>query len=168
MRREEWWHFGGEGTELEVSDLLGGLVRGLQPDYVVEAGTGVGQTAQRIGEALKQNQHGFLDTVEQDPIKSEFAMKACQGLPVMVHNVVLRKFEPREPVDFAFINTEPNLLQEDFWCLQNHLHVDSIVAFQGVGYDDTHHALIDGLADQHLIRPVYLPTSKGLAIAQVL
>ena len=66
--RPERWHSrpDGQSTEIEVSELIGGLVRGLQPDTVVETGSYSGQTTEIILRALDENEHGTLVTCEVD------------------------------------------------------------------------------------------------------
>ena len=55
----EWWSADDdESAEVEVVELVGALVRVLQPEYVVETGTFVGRMAQGIGQALLLNGHG--------------------------------------------------------------------------------------------------------------
>ena len=64
---ERWTSEDIEATENEVIEGVYGLVRMLQPAYVVETGTHRGFMAASIGRALQANGHGRLDTVEIEP-----------------------------------------------------------------------------------------------------
>jgi predicted O-methyltransferase YrrM len=61
---ERWHATDSQSTEVEVSDFVGGLVRALQPDLVVEIGSGFGQTTAAIAASLNLNQAGILVTLE--------------------------------------------------------------------------------------------------------
>lgn len=52
------------GVEHEVGNFLYGLVKVLQPEYILETGTYTGVSALYMGQALKDNDHGFLVTLE--------------------------------------------------------------------------------------------------------
>ena len=65
--RPDYWHSpDSEATELEISKLVGSLVRAIQPEYVVETGTYHGHTTFEIGAALAQNGHGRVVSIESD------------------------------------------------------------------------------------------------------
>lgn len=91
-------------TEDQVITLVRAYITALQPDYVVETGTYLGHTAQAIGEALRENGHGHLDTVELDADLAERARERVAGLPVTVHTMRSRDFKPRAPIEFAWID----------------------------------------------------------------
>jgi predicted O-methyltransferase YrrM len=74
----------GRGVEQEVGALLYGLVRVLKPNVCVETGTLVGDSAEWIGRALRDNGFGHLTTCDIDPERIEPAMKRLEGLPVSV------------------------------------------------------------------------------------
>ena len=56
-----------QATEIEVVDMVHGMIRGLQPDVVLETGTSRGFMTFRIAQALLQNDHGVVVTFEPDP-----------------------------------------------------------------------------------------------------
>jgi hypothetical protein len=65
--RPDYWHtYDIQGTEAEVIEMVGGLVRGLQPEIVLETGTSRGFMALRIAQALTENGHGHLYSYEPD------------------------------------------------------------------------------------------------------
>lgn len=55
---------GGWAVEVEVGELLHGIVRTLKPDVIVETGTHKGFSALMMAKALQQNGNGHLHTVD--------------------------------------------------------------------------------------------------------
>lgn len=126
----EWWTARDpQSTEFEVSELVAAFVRALQPEYVVETGTCIGQTAEIIGHALVANGHGRLDTLETDPERAEFSRSRCAGLPVTVHTIPSLDFTPAQPVDFAWLDSRTHLRVPEFERLRPHLSPWAIVGF---------------------------------------
>jgi hypothetical protein len=79
------WHADDtEATEHEVSELAAGFVRALQPHIVIETGTYRGQTSLAIGQALVENGHGHLFTIEADPVLAANAELELAAFPVSV------------------------------------------------------------------------------------
>src|SRR3954468_8525000 len=81
----EWWtSVDSDSTEREVTKLIAGLIRGLQPQYVVETGTAFAQTTRAIGRALRKNGHGHLDSLDVNHARVVQARVRCARLPVTV------------------------------------------------------------------------------------
>ncbi len=163
----EWWtSTDNQSTELEVSELVAAFVRALQPDYVVETGTCLGQTAQIIGLALQENGHGRLDTLELDPERAAFAAERCAGLPVTVHVQPSLDFTPAGPIGFAWLDSETHLRIPEFERLR-----PVIVPGSMVGFHDTapHHGPwgrdVEALPKTRCIR---LPTPRGVTFVEVM
>ena len=76
-----WHSTDNQSTEIEVTELIAGFVRALQPDYVIETGSCIGQTSHAIGLALRDNGHGRLDTMETDPDRAAIARRRLRRLP---------------------------------------------------------------------------------------
>lgn len=99
------WHAENDGaTEKEVQVFLYGLVRLLQPEYVVEIGTYQGHGASAIGNALKDNEHGQLDTLDISEGEHSRALLRCGGLPVNLLTMDARRFIPKQKVDLLFLD----------------------------------------------------------------
>lgn len=102
----EWWHAENDtGTEIEVSEFIGGLVRLIQPEICVETGSYYGQTSVKIGEALAKNGHGKLYTLESVDGVYEIACGATRGLPVQCVLTESRKWTPPGTIDFLFLDS---------------------------------------------------------------
>lgn len=61
---KNWEVYDGTASEVEMGDLLYGLVRMLKPDLVVETGTYKGHSTWRIAEALHKNKMGSVITCD--------------------------------------------------------------------------------------------------------
>lgn len=184
----EWWHApDGDSTEDEVSELVGAMVRGMQPEVVVETGTAFGFTTRYIGDALRRNGHGVLYSVDIDEERLAHARALLAGGegrpsllapdgPVHVLQQSSLEFVPPAPIDFAFFDSLYELRVDEFLFYrdQGALRPGAIVAFhdwtskiRGQDYD------VQGELEERLVRPglvrlVYLPSPRGLAVGEVL
>lgn len=162
----EWWSSTDpQSAELEVSELVAAFVRALQPEYIVETGTCLAQTAYIIGAALAANGHGRLDTLEIDPDRAEFARSRCAGLPVTVHCASSLDFIPAAPIGFAWLDSETHLRVSEFEHLRLHFVPGAIA-----GFHDTapHHGewgrQVESLPGTRAIR---LRTPRGVTFVEV-
>jgi hypothetical protein len=163
----EWWSSTDpQSTELEVSELVAAFVRALQPEYVVETGTCLAQTAYIIGLALTANGHGRLDTLETDPERAEFSRSRCTGLPVTVHCASSLDFTPPAPVGFAWLDSETWLRIPEFERFRPHVLPGAIVGF----HDTAPHHGPWGRAVEALpgTRAIRLRTPRGVTFVEVM
>ena len=163
---DRWHATDPQSTELEVTELVGAFIRALEPDYVVETGTCIGQTAWMIGQALQANGHGRLDTLEYDAERCVYARDICEGLPVTVHQVDTMLFTPTEPIGFAWFDSELHLRVPEFERFRPHIIPGAIVGFHDTGPHK-------GLWSQRLFelpgtRAIRLPTPRGVTFLEVL
>lgn len=165
---ERWHSLDIMATEFEVSELVAGFVRALQPDYVIETGTASAQTTYLIGRALRKNGHGRLVSLEIDPACVRAGQHMCRRLPVEVRRQSSMEFTPEEPVDFAWFDSfELRVLE--FRRYLPYMHARTIVGFHDTAIP-SESALREGLAsliDEGLLRMIELPTPRGVAFAQV-
>lgn len=165
----EYWHRGvWEGTEQEVQRLLAALVTALQPDLALETGSAYGQTAETMGNALKANGHGRLITLELDSERSGITRRRCKGLPVEVVNADTMGYTPPGPIDFVFFDSEPTLRPDEFRRFRSWMTTSTIVAFHDSEFVPELRRGVESLVDEGLVRAIYLPTPKGLALCEVL
>ncbi len=165
-----WTSVDVDATENEVIAGVGGLVRLLQPEYVIETGTYKGHMAAAIAAALKDNGHGHLDTLE---IKSELCEEARfvigSGMDVTeIHNMDAMEFWPKNPIDFAWLDSDSSR-GDEFMRYHKFMHSRTVVGFHDTGI---HHRVIKEqviqLAEQGFLVPIFLPTPRGVALCQVL
>lgn len=163
----EWWHStDSQSTEIQVSELVAGFVRALQPEYVVETGTCLGQTAHIVGMALQANGHGRLDTLEPDPQRAAFSRDRCSGLPVTVYEVSSLEFTPAQRIDFAWLDSRLELRVPEFDRYRPWLGEGSIVGF----HDTSPHQGVYGSHVEKLpgTRPIRLRTPRGVTFIEIL
>lgn len=103
--------FNDAGVECETGEFLYAMVRMLKPDHVLETGTHWGIGASYMGQALKDNHKGHLDTVEFLPEIRDRAMKRIDELGlsswVTCHFGDVARFEATVPYKLILLDTEP-------------------------------------------------------------
>lgn len=170
---ERWTSTDDESTELEVTELIAGFVRALQPDYVIETGAAWGQTSEAIGRALEANGQGRLDAIELDPERAEYVRERCAGLPVHVVADSSMNFNPDRHVGFAFFDSIFHLRVAEFMRYRPWMQTGTIVAFHDTAPG---HGWVDGTDLRGHVergldgqaRTLTLPTPRGITIAEVL
>lgn len=154
-----WWHApDDESTEVEVSVLVAGFVRALQPEIVVETGSAFGQTAEAIGVALQANGHGFLWTLETDPERAAATRQRCAGLPVAVVEEDSRTWTPPGPIDFAWFDSALTIRTDEFRRFRPSFSPRCVVGFHDAG---PQHGIRQSIEDLHGSW-LYLPTPRGV------
>ncbi len=103
--------FNDAGVECETGEFLYSLVRLLKPDHVLETGTHWGIGASYMGLALKDNNHGDLDTVEflteiANVASRRFERLDLKGI-VKLYLMDVAKFEPQHSYKLILLDTEP-------------------------------------------------------------
>lgn len=101
------------GTEVEVSEFLWGLIKLLQPEKILETGTYTGISSLYMAQALKENGHGNLVTLEIDKTHKDRAEKLWRNCEVInqvsCELVESLKYQPQGQYDFLFLDSEPGL-----------------------------------------------------------
>lgn len=161
-----YWHSVAEiATECEVSELIAGLVVGLQPNICVETGCYHGQTTELIGRALLNNNHGHLISLDTDVECVQIARGRCVGLPVTVIQEDARRWTPLSLIDFAFVDSgNPADRLGDLDQLLPQLHPRCLVVIHDTG---TQHALRAPLIEwvgRKGWQLLLLPTPRGLGL----
>lgn len=113
--------------------MLYGIVRATKPKYCVETGTHYGLSASYIGQALKDNGEGYLDTC--DPVDQYNAAKTLEDLPVGFNAVRGDQFEPKQKIDFLFIDGlhEKQEVMKEFKHFEPYLNERALVMFHDCG-----------------------------------
>jgi len=164
--RPELWHApDDESTEVEVSALVAGFVRALQPDVVVETGSGWGQTSEAIGLALAVNEHGRLWTLETNPARAEGVRQRCLALPVTIIERSSLDWLPPGPISFAWIDSALADRVEELGRFRQFLPAGAIVGVHDTG---PQHGIRDAVEAIDWIRWLYLPSPRGVSFGEVL
>jgi hypothetical protein len=176
---EYWSSTDDHSTEIEVSEMLAGLVRGLQPEFIVETGSAWGQTSEAIGKALLQNGHGKVVSLEVDPERVEYSKNRCAGLPVECLEMSSMEYVPTEEIQFAFFDSLFPLRVPEFMRYYPYMKKGCLVAFHdahpghgGGQFANYHMDLISTIKEEldarGFIRSIYLQTPRGIVIAEVM
>lgn len=165
-RPEHWHTYDIQGTEAEVIDMVGGLIRGLQPEVVLETGTSRGFMALTIGHALQANGHGHLHTYEPDERTFAEASTVVDVETVTLHNQPSMVPWAHGPIDFAWFDSLVDLRWPEFDFYYPHMSDRCVV-----GFHDTAAKFGDWptpvRADERL-RSFDLPTPRGVILGRVI
>lgn len=165
---EYWTSADNDSTENEVLELVAGFIRGLQPEFVVETGTAFGYGALHIGRALKANGHGRLVTMEVDSDRCNKSRARVEGLPVVVLNLPSLEYTPSEPIDFAWFDSLIHLRVAEFRAYYDYMSARCVVGFHDTGPQHSLRPGIVQLENEGLIKPIFLPTPRGVCFAEVI
>lgn len=104
--------FNDAGIEVETGEFLYSFVRMLKPDHVLETGTHWGVGASYMGLALKENNHGDLDTIEFLPEIHQRAKKNIEKLGLKDRVTCLlvdaAKYDTNKTFKLILLDTEPH------------------------------------------------------------
>ena len=165
----EWWHsMDTEATEFEVSEAVAGLIRALQPQYVVETGTSSAQTAIAIGAALKRNGHGRLVSLDIVPENVERGRQLCHGLPVEVRLQSSLDFVPEQPIDFAWFDTVQDMRHLEYRRYHAYMHARTIVGFHDTASYQPTRRFVDELEADGILKAIDLTSSRGFTLGQAI
>lgn len=99
------------GVEVEVGEFLYGFIRMLKPNYILETGTHMGISSSYMAQALKDNNKGFLTTleIEKEHIKTSTERWDKLGLSkfVVCDKEYSLEYELEVDVEFMFLDSEP-------------------------------------------------------------
>jgi len=159
----------GRGVEQEVGALLYGLVRMVKPIVCIETGTFVGDSAEWIGRALRDNGTGRLITCDIDPERIAPARERFLDLP-MVDVVQISGQDllasRTSPMDFVHIDSgDPNVREKELMSLGDHnISPGGIVCWHDacVSYQNMYGSFAAAHDWPHLV----LPSVVGFAIFQ--
>lgn len=167
--RPDWWSApDAESTEVEVTELVAAFCRALQPEAVLETGTAYAFTAMAMGEALKKNRHGHLYTLEFNAKRVEEATAKVRGLPVTVIPSSSLDWTPPLPFGFAWFDSTTDIRAREFLHFKPWLPRGIVAGFHDTGPQHVTRSLLEPLVQEGWLRPIYLPTPRGVAFAEVL
>lgn len=157
--------------EKDVAFFLGALVLALKPVCIVETGTYLGQTAEAMGRAAKENGFGTVYTLEVDANRVEQAQRRCMGLPVVCVYGDSRQFVPPAPIDLLVLDTEPELRDIELiyyrqWASPRCIIAvhDTAVVFESRFIEMTER--LKALVPKTVSGWIELPTPRGLMLGQ--
>ena len=166
---ERWTSPDIHATEDEVTGLIAALTVTLQPDVVIECGTYEGNTTQAIAEALRYNNRGNVWSLESSAVRVGAAGVFLNnyGNAKVVHTDSLQWTPPVTPIDLIWIDGGDR--GADFQHFYPYMTERTIACFHDVAPHKTkYRQQVLDLQEAGLLRAVFLPTPRGVAICQVL
>lgn len=183
---ERWHATDDQSTELEVTNLIAAFIHALQPDYVLETGSFIGQTSRMIGQALELNGQGHLHSIELNPEAARVARLNTEGLPITIHEMSSMDFTPTYPLDaedthigFAWFDSLVTLRRAEFERFYPYMQPGTICGFHDTaphhgnwsrfldsGTPEGYAFLGTGVASR--LRTIHLPTPRGVTFLEVL
>ena len=164
---EYWMSPGPSSTEVEISRLVAAFVRALKPELVVETGTGFGQTAELIGQALARNERGRLVSLETDPERVEASRQRCAGLPVEVLQMPSLEYLPDQGIDFMWIDSLEELRPAEISRFAAWATPRCVVGIHDTGPHKRLREMIAELVEGGLLTsPLSLPTPRGVSFCR--
>jgi predicted O-methyltransferase YrrM len=178
------WQLKGEGSltqmdsftaEIEVLDFLHALVRLVWPLRILETGTYHGYSAIWMGQALRENKLGLIDSVDNDRAMIRIAHKNIKrvGLDKTItlwHRdsldfaKMLGRFKLIEKYGLVFLDSDPNLRFQEYKAFKPFMAPNAFVVF----HDSHSQQVRDDLAKiDNTAGWMDFPTGRGLAICQM-
>jgi predicted O-methyltransferase YrrM len=170
---ERWKMVDAQTAELEVLDFLKSFVETVKPTLIVETGTFFGYSAIKMAEALRANRFGKIITLESDPAIFAKASEKIQasGLGSWIENRNESSLDAQiqGPIDLLFIDSYgPIREQETRRFLPQVAPGGLILMHDSSPYFKYVRGAALRLEKDGLISIVFLPTPRGLLIAQKL
>jgi predicted O-methyltransferase YrrM len=168
---ERWRMYDAMAAEVEVLDFLKTLVTTIKPERVVETGTFLGSSTLRIAEGLKENGFGRVITCEADPKVFEQASKRflASNLAewIELRNESSLEMKVQGRIDLLYCDSELPLREQEVRRFLPQMNPDGLILMH-----DASSALktvregARNLEREGLLSVVFLPTPRGLVIAQ--
>jgi len=158
-----------QGTEIQVIEMVAGMIRGLQPDTVLETGTSRGFMAKAVGRALLQNGRGVLHSYEVDEPTWLEAVDYVHHDGELEGTVVIHNEPSMSPwehgsIDFAWFDSHIQLREQEFDFYRQFFHSRTVVGFHDTAphFGDWSHSLMR----RDDLRAIRLPTPRGVIFAR--
>lgn len=118
-----------QGTEIEVIEMVAGMIVGLQPETVLETGTSRGFMAEAISDALHVNGHGKLISYEPDETTHTEAANRVTSPKADLRCEPSMQTWIDGPIDFAWHDSLISLRRTEFGFYLPHYSNRAVVCF---------------------------------------
>ena len=168
---ERWRMFDTMTAEVEVLDFLKCLMTTIKPNLVVETGTFLAVSTLYMAEGLKQNGSGKIVTCEPD--KEVFAQAKekieASGLKKFIDYRCESSLETRVSgtIDVLFCDSLPELREPEVRHFLPQINPNGLILMHDASsHLKTVREAAKRMEDEGLVSVVFLPTPRGLVIAQ--
>jgi prolipoprotein diacylglyceryl transferase len=168
---ERWRMYDPMSAEVEVLDFLKDVVTTIKPQLIVETGTFTALSTIKMAEGLEANGGGRLVTIEYDPKVYARAQERVNGSG-MARWIEMRNASSLEtrvdgPIDLLFSDSDLNIREQEVRHFLPQMSPHGLILMHDAGshYQVVREQALRMQADG-LISVVFLPTPRGLVIAQ--
>lgn len=171
VKENKYWEcvLEGKAVEVEVGELLFGLVRACKPKVIVETGTNCGYSALCMIEAIKRNSMGFLytfDILDLDRIIPKEYSKYYEfisGDSVEEGSKLVRRIND---IDFLFLDSshETNHVIKEFKTFYPKIRTNGVIVFHDTTLDIYEDWAVRNIKDRYRLDTIRLATSRGLDV----
>jgi len=168
---ERWSMYDSMTAEAEVLEFLRTLVTTIKPRLIVETGSFLGVSTLWMAEGLKQNGFGKIISCEYDPLVFEKARTkiAASGLSEWIELRNESSLEMTVPgtIDLFFSDSDMPIREQEIRRYLPQINPNGVILM----HDASSHLKIvrdaaHKLQNDGLISAVFLPTPRGLVLAQ--
>ena len=178
--------FNSGGIEVEVAELLYGLIRCWQPTTIVETGTHLGVSSAYMAQALEDNKKGDLITYEVIPslLKQAKALWTDLQLNGRITGVLQPSLQAtiQIPINFLFLDSEPQYRFDEFIKFWPLVSEGGLIAIHDLHpslgkHGQVHHGVLDwpyGEWEPKLgkyvkdldVQMIHVPNPRGMVLLQ--
>jgi prolipoprotein diacylglyceryl transferase len=168
---ERWRMHDTMSAEVEVLDFLKDLVKTVKPQLVVETGTFTALSTIKLAEGLRENGSGKLITIEYDAkvfakAKERVQASGVAGWIEMRNASSLETVAPGE-IDLLFCDSDLAIREQEVRHFLPQMSANGLILMHDAS---SHYKVVreqaERLAAEGLLAVVFLPTPRGLVIAQ--
>jgi predicted O-methyltransferase YrrM len=168
---DRWNMLDSKSTEVEVIEFLKSVVTTVKPQLIVETGTFLGYSTLKMAEGLKQNGFGRIVTLEYDPAifakaKERFDASGLSGW-IECRNESSLEARIAGTIDILFSDSLMAIREQEIRRFLPQINPSGLILIHDAS--SHFHVVRESalrLQQEGLISVVFLPTPRGLVIAQ--
>ncbi len=168
---ERWHMYDSMTAEVEVLEFLRSLVTTIKPELVVETGSFLGVSTLWIAEGLRSNGFGKIVSCEFDPVvfKSAKEKIAASGLEMWIdlRNESSLEMHVEGRIDLLYSDSDMPIREAEVRRYLPQMNPQGLVLLHDAStHLETVRTAAGKLEAEGLLSCVYLPTPRGLVVAQ--
>jgi predicted O-methyltransferase YrrM len=168
---EHWSMIDSMTAELEVLEFIATLVTTIKPHLVVETGSFLGVSTEWIARGLERNGFGKIISCEFDPTVYTRAKQRLEASPlsswIELRNQSSLEMNIEGTIDLLFSDSDMPIREQEVKRFLPQINPNGIILLHDAS---SHHKVVRDAArsmeSEGLLSVVFLPTPRGLAVAQ--